>query len=67
MLNKLFEPFHTTRRNQGCTGLGMHIVYNQVTQILKGAIEAQSSPGDGFRICIRVPALETQPLSHHDT
>lgn len=67
MLNKLFEPFHTTRRNQGCTGLGMHIVYNQVTQILKGTIEAQSSPGDGFSICIRVPALETQPLSHHDT
>ncbi len=66
MLNKLFEPFHTTRRNQGCTGLGMHIVYNQVTQILKGTIEAQSSPGDGFSICIRVPALEAQPLSHHD-
>lgn len=66
MLNKLFEPFHTTRRNQGCTGLGMHIVYNQVTQILKGTIEADSAPEEGFSVCIRVPALEEHPLANQE-
>lgn len=60
VLDKLFEPFHTTRRNQGCTGLGMHIVYNQVTQILKGHIEAHSQPGQGIQIKITVPELSSE-------
>ena len=35
----LFEPFYTTARDQGATGLGMHIVYNVVVQKFMGAIE----------------------------
>lgn len=58
VLDKLFEPFHTTRRSQGCTGLGMHIVYNQVTQVLKGQIIATGSPGEGIAVRIIVPELE---------
>ncbi|NQY89951.1 MAG: hypothetical protein HRT51_19855 [Colwellia sp.] len=36
---RLFEPFYTTKRGEGGSGLGAHIVYNLVTQRLKGSIE----------------------------
>lgn len=49
--NKLFEPFMTTKRNQGCSGLGMHIVYNLVSQLLQGHIEClPSDKGAHFHI-----------------
>lgn len=54
-LKTLFDPFVTTKRSQGGCGLGMHIVYNLVTQLLKGEISANSSPGEGIEVTIRVP------------
>ncbi|MEO7757513.1 MAG: HAMP domain-containing sensor histidine kinase, partial [Dokdonella sp.] len=50
---RVFEPFFTTRRGQGGSGLGMHIVYNLVTQVLHGSIDCQSSPGQGAHFRIR--------------
>ena len=37
--SKLFEPFVTSKRNQDCSGLGMHITYNLVSQLLRGQIQ----------------------------
>jgi signal transduction histidine kinase len=54
-LAKIFDPFFTTKRGFGGTGLGMHIVYNLVTQQLKGLIKCESRLGKGVRFIITVP------------
>jgi signal transduction histidine kinase len=56
LLNKLFEAFFTTRRGRGGSGLGTHIMYNLVTQTLKGQIQASSEEGKGLRYQIQFPA-----------
>jgi ligand-binding sensor domain-containing protein/signal transduction histidine kinase len=52
---RIFEPFFTTKRGQGGSGLGMHVVYNLVTQLLKGTIRCESSEGSGTQIFIEIP------------
>jgi len=54
-LAKIFDPFFTTKRGYGGTGLGMHIVYNLVTQKLMGVIKCESSPGQGIKFILTVP------------
>ena len=54
---RVFEPFFTTRRGSGGTGLGLHLVYNLVTQLLGGSIACASSPGCGTRFTIRLPPV----------
>ena len=51
---KVFDLFYTTKRNTNCTGLGMAIIYNQVTQKLQGTIkyEPQNQQGTGFEIIL---------------
>jgi signal transduction histidine kinase len=50
-----FDPFFTTRRDQGKVGLGLHIVYNLVTNRLGGRIDLDTRPGEGTRILMIVP------------
>jgi predicted ATPase/signal transduction histidine kinase/tRNA A-37 threonylcarbamoyl transferase component Bud32 len=54
-LSKIFEPFFTTARNEGGTGLGLHIIYNLVNQTLKGTIICQSEVGVGTKFIIDLP------------
>jgi len=53
----VFDPFFTTRRAQGSTGLGLYIVHNLVTQQLGGRITLVSAPGKGTTICMTLPLL----------
>lgn len=54
-LSKVYEPFFTTARNKGGTGLGLNIVYNIVSHSLKGTIELQSQKGQGTTFTIVFP------------
>lgn len=51
----IYEPFFTTRRGQGGSGLGMHIVYKLAVQTLEGSIECESAPGKGTQFTLRFP------------
>lgn len=51
----VFEPFVTTKRNSGGTGLGLNILYNLVTQKLKGEIKLQSNIDKGVEFKIVIP------------
>jgi signal transduction histidine kinase len=56
VLAKAFDPFFTTARSRGNTGLGLHIAYNLVTSRLQGRMEAASRPGHGTTFTITCPA-----------
>jgi signal transduction histidine kinase len=51
----IFDPFFTTRRSQGGSGLGLHIVYNLVTQRLGGTITVESAAGEGTHFTVDIP------------
>jgi signal transduction histidine kinase len=55
-LPRVFEPFFTTGRGKGGSGLGMAIVYNLVTVQLHGSVEIASSVGEGTTVTLRLPA-----------
>ena len=52
---RIYDPFYTTTRGSGGTGLGMNIVYNLVTQTLKGSILLESAPGQGAVFLLTLP------------
>jgi len=47
---RIFEPFVTTKRNEGGVGLGLHIAYNLVSQKLRGSIKIASPAIDANTI-----------------
>jgi len=61
-LARLFEPFFTTRRGKGGSGLGMYIVYNLVTQVLHGSLQCESQPGQGMHCHIQFPIKHSKQL-----
>ena len=64
---KVFEPFFTTRRSKGGSGLGLHIVHTVVTQSLKGSLTLASHPDQGtqFTLCLpRILHLHPERQTH---
>lgn len=75
--DRVFEPFFTTRRGRGGTGLGLHIVHRIVHERFGGQIELDTAPGLGTKWTLRLPmnseamrltsaasdALDTQEIS----
>ena len=56
----VFNPFVTTRRASQSKGLGLHLCYNLVTQVLQGNIEMQTSVGKGTEFRLILPLTPDQ-------
>lgn len=54
VVEQLYNPFYTTKRGSGGTGLGMHITYNIITRKLNGLIECSSDVGKGAAFLIKL-------------
>jgi signal transduction histidine kinase len=63
---RVFEPFYTTRRAAGGSGLGMHITHTLVTRRFLGTIDLQTQPGSGTRWVLRLP-FGTDALARQET
>jgi PAS domain S-box-containing protein len=57
---KAFDPFFTTRRDQGSTGLGLHIAHSIVTNHLGGRLYLESEPGEGTTVRMVLPRIAPQ-------
>lgn len=51
----IFDPFYTTRRGMGGSGLGMYLVFNLVTSSLCGKIDCVSKLGEGVTFTLTLP------------
>ncbi len=63
-LQRIFEPFFTTARSTGGSGLGLHIVYNLVTQSLSGTIHCESQVGLGTKFILKLPTVANEANGH---
>ena len=57
VVQRVFDPFFTTRLGTGGSGLGMHICYNLVTGPLGGSIRVHSQPGQGSEFTLDLPLV----------
>ena len=60
-VEKVFEPFFTTNRAQGGSGLGMYICYNLITSQLNGTMTCKSILGKGVLFKIEFPVVFSLP------
>lgn len=54
--SKLFDPFFTTKPVGKGTGLGLSISYQIITERHKGKLRCDSTPGEGTKFIIEIPA-----------
>ncbi len=55
VVNKIFQPFFTTKPTGQGTGLGLSLSYDIITKIHGGELNVESEPGEGTRFIIRLP------------
>ena len=57
-LPKIYDPFYTTNREDGGSGLGMNILYNIINTSFNGKIECQSEENEGVLFLIEMNNIE---------
>ncbi len=57
VLKRMWEPFFTTKRGAGGSGLGLHIVWNLIVNDLGGTVHAVSAPQQGLQITFEITCL----------
>lgn len=62
-IDKIFDPYFTTKSQGKGTGLGLSMVYGIVKKY-KGNIQVESTPGKGTRFQIYLPAIEQKMNTH---
>ena len=67
LLGRIYDPFFTTRRGTGGSGLGLHVVYNLVAGTLRGQITTESEPGHGTCFRVRFPLRTPSDATKADT
>jgi signal transduction histidine kinase len=53
-LQRIFEPFYTTKRDRGGTGLGLSVSVG-IAETHGGSLTAASTPGEGATFTLRLP------------
>lgn len=61
LLGHIFDPFYTTRRGRGGTGLGLHVTHSLVSNVLGGTVSVNSRVGEGTEFVIVIP--QSAPLT----
>lgn len=63
LVERITEPFFTTKTDKGGTGLGLSISYSIIKEH-GGSLEFSSVPGKGTEAAVRLPAKKTETPSH---
>lgn len=57
-IGKIYDPFFTTNRGSGGSGLGLNIIYNLISEKLNGFIHCKSIINQGVEFSIQIPNKE---------
>lgn len=55
IINRIFDPFYTTKQVGKGTGLGLYISYNIISEKHKGKLKCVSAPDRGTEFIIELP------------
>ena len=65
VLNKIFDPYFTTKEKGKGTGLGLSVTHTIVRQ-LRGHIKVTSTPGQGSCFDVYLPQIQDPPVCVSD-
>jgi two-component system, cell cycle sensor histidine kinase and response regulator CckA len=65
LVERIFEPFYSTKKSKKNSGLGLSIIYGIVEKV-NGFIDVESEPGTGATFKVYIPASEKRALSPRD-